>query len=177
MQSGMSHKVLQSLLMGMVVGGLIAIIFIQQQPVVIEGVVSFEVTDRSHVMGNVEYPQTPPVGGAHHPQWLACNGEVYDAPVANENAVHALEHGAVWITYREDVSKEDIESLAKKVGEYTFMSPYPAQPGPIMLSAWGLQLTVERADDTRIDTFLNTYRQGKQTPEPGATCTVLPTSL
>ena len=162
---------------GMLVGGLIALIFVQEEPALIAGVVGYEVTDRSHVEGNVEYPQTPPVGGAHNPQWLSCNGDIYNVPVTNENAVHALEHGAVWITYREDVSQEDIAVLSEKVGDYTFMSPYPNQSGRIMLSAWGLQLTVESVSDVRIDEFLSTYRQGKQTPEPGATCAVLPTSL
>lgn len=173
----MSKKVLLSLFGGMVVGGLVALMFVSKQPVAIAGVVTYSVTDRSHVEGNVEYPQTPPVGGAHHPQWLECNNAIYTTPVTNENAVHALEHGAVWITYREDVSVADRELLSQKVGDYTFMSPYPNQAGPIMLSAWGLQLTVESAQDERINQFLQQYRQGDQTPEPGATCAVLPVSL
>jgi hypothetical protein len=39
-----------------------------------------------------------------------------------------------------------------------------------MLSAWGLQLGVDDVSDERIDEFLIAYRQGPQTPEPGATC-------
>lgn len=172
-----SKKVFQSLLIGMVVGGALAFIFTSKESIEIQGVVTYEVKDRSHVAGNVEYPQTPPVGGAHNAQWLACNSAVYTTPVANENAVHSLEHGAVWITYRADVSGEDVALLEKKVSDYTFMSPYPTQPGAIMLTAWGLQLTVDSPIDSRIDDFLATYRQGKQTPEPGATCAVLPVSL
>ena len=33
----------------------------------------------------------------HDPVWLDCGA--YDAPVRDENAVHDLEHGSVWITY------------------------------------------------------------------------------
>lgn len=172
-----SKKVFQSLLIGMVVGGVFSLIFTSQESAEIPGVVTYEVKDRSHVAGNVEYPQTPPVGGAHNAQWLACNSAVYTTPVANENAVHSLEHGAVWITYRDDVATDTIALLAEKVGDYTFMSPYPTQSGAIMLTAWGLQLTVDSPDDVRIDQFLRAYRQGKQTPEPGATCAVLPVSL
>lgn len=171
------RKVFQSLLAGMVVGGGLALLITTQGPESIPGVVTYEVTDRSHVAGNVEYPQTPPVGGAHSAEWLACNSAIYSTPVVNEKAVHSLEHGAVWITYRESVSEEEVARLAEKVGDYTFMSPYPTQSGSIMLSAWGLQLTVDSPDDSRIESFLNEYRQGKQTPEPGATCAVLPVTL
>ena len=51
---------------------------------------------RNHVTGTVDYPQTPPAGGDHNEVLLNC--DVYDQPVPNENAVHDLEHGAVWIT-------------------------------------------------------------------------------
>ena len=54
------------------------------------------------------------------------------------------------------------------------MSPYPEQASPIMLSAWGVQLAVDSADDPRVDQFLAKFRQGPQTPEPGATCNAVP---
>ena len=44
-------------------------------------------------------------------------------------------------------------------------------PGKIVLSAWSNQLSVDSADDPRIKGFIKEYRQGKQTPEPGAACT------
>ena len=47
----------------------------------------------------VKYDTTPPIGGNHSPYWADCSGTVYSAAIANENAVHMLEHGAVWITY------------------------------------------------------------------------------
>ncbi|UNX53333.1 DUF3105 domain-containing protein [Georgenia sp. TF02-10] len=39
-----------------------------------------------------------------------------------------------------------------------------------MLSAWGVQLSVDDAADPRIDAFLAKHVQGEQTPEPGASC-------
>ena len=53
---------------------------------------------RNHTTKPVQYPQNPPVGGDHSAQYLTCG--VYTSPVPNENGVHDLEHGAVWITYR-----------------------------------------------------------------------------
>jgi hypothetical protein len=104
--------------------------------------------------------------------WAECDGKVYDQPIRNENAVHSLEHGAVWITYQPGLDKASIDKLEAKVkgSNYTMISPYPGQPGKIMLTAWDHQLTVDSASDSRIDQFLKKYRLGPQTQEPGASC-------
>ncbi|MEU1596024.1 DUF3105 domain-containing protein [Streptomyces sp. NPDC005708] len=128
---------------------------------------------RNHVTKAVTYPMTPPVGGDHSPVWENCNGDVYTSQIKNENAVHSLEHGAVWVTYNEQASATDIQALANKVRKtpYTLMSPFKNQPSPITLSAWGHQLNVQKDSDPRVAEFLSKYVQGKQTPEPGAACT------
>jgi hypothetical protein len=125
---------------------------------------------RDHVEGPVDYEELPPDGGPHSgtPQQCA----VYDEPIAPENAVHSLEHGAVWLTYNDEVPAEQVRALADKVDgdPYGLMSPLPEQDAPIVLSAWGRQLTVQDADDPRIDEFLEAYASGPQTPERGAAC-------
>ncbi|MFE6842386.1 DUF3105 domain-containing protein [Streptomyces sp. NPDC057686] len=128
---------------------------------------------RNHVETPVKYPMNPPVGGDHSPRWMNCNGDVYKNPVPEVNAVHSLEHGAVWVTYNEKAAKGDVDQLAGKVAKtpYTLMSPVKEQAGAIMLSAWGKQLTVDKADDPRVAQFFTKYVQGPQTPEPGAACT------
>lgn len=128
---------------------------------------------RNHVTKAVVYPMTPPVGGDHSPVWENCNGDVYTSQIKNENAVHSLEHGAVWVTYNEQASAADIQALATKVRKtpYTLMSPFKNQSSPITLSAWGHQLNVQKESDPRVAEFLGKYVQGEQTPEPGAACT------
>jgi hypothetical protein len=128
---------------------------------------------RNHVTEPVTYPMKPPVGGDHDQVWMNCDRNVYKDAIPDMNAVHSLEHGAVWVTYNDKASDADIKALSDKVGKtsYTLMSPYKDQAGTIMLSAWGKQLTVEKASDPRVDQFLTKYVQGAQTPEPGAACT------
>ncbi|MFJ3701980.1 MULTISPECIES: DUF3105 domain-containing protein [Streptomyces] len=128
---------------------------------------------RDHVTTEVTYPMEPPVGGNHNPAWLNCDGVVYEKAVPNVNAVHALEHGAVWVTHNGKASPEDVDALASRVSStpYSLMSPYEGQAGAIMLSAWGKQVTVDGADDPRVARFFAKYVQGAQTPEPGAPCT------
>ncbi|MEW2468569.1 DUF3105 domain-containing protein [Streptomyces sp. NPDC046994] len=128
---------------------------------------------RTHTGKTVSYPMEPPVGGDHNPVWQNCNGDVYSKPVNNMNAVHSLEHGAVWVTYNSKAPKADVDALAAKVGKtpYTLMSPVEDQKDPIMLSAWAHQRTVKSVSDPAVDAFLAQFVQGSQTPEPGAACT------
>ena len=78
-----------------------------------KGTAVFPETDHQHVTGTVHYNRNPPAGGPHNPVWLHCG--VYTQPVANENAVHSLEHGAVWITYRPTLSSAGINHLQQFV--------------------------------------------------------------
>ncbi|MEV5934386.1 DUF3105 domain-containing protein [Streptomyces sp. NPDC093250] len=128
---------------------------------------------RNHVTKVVDYPVTPPVGGDHNPVWMNCNGDVYTDEINDTNAVHSLEHGAVWVTYNADADKADVDALAAKVKKtpYTLMSPVDGQKDPIMLTAWGHQRAVTGADDPDVNAFLEKFVQGRQTPEPGAACT------
>ncbi|WP_299040135.1 DUF3105 domain-containing protein [uncultured Pseudokineococcus sp.] len=137
----------------------------------IDGVQTFEDLGRDHVTGAVDYAQTPPVGGDHQAVWWNCG--VYPEPVVDENAVHSMEHGAVWITHDPALPQEQVDQLvaAAESYDYTLVSPYEGMESPITLSAWGAQLAVEDASDERIAPFLAQYVQGEQTPEPGAACT------
>lgn len=136
----------------------------------VEGVQTFE-NASAHVEGAVDYAQTPPAGGEHHPAWLNCG--VYEEPVPNENAVHSLEHGAVWVTYDpEALSDEDVAALRSALpSTYVILSPFEGLPSPIVLSGWNTQLEVDEADDPRIAEFLEEYWLSDDVPEPGASCT------
>ncbi len=136
----------------------------------IDGVQLYPAEERGHTDGAVVYDVIPPVGGQHNANWLNCG--VYDQPVASENAVHSLEHGAVWITYRPDLPADQVAQLRALVRgrDYALLSPYPGLPAPVAASAWGVQLRVDSAGDARLGRFLTKYMQGPQTPEPGAVC-------
>lgn len=124
----------------------------------------------SHVDTPVTYPETPPTGGEHNPAWLNCG--VYTKPVPNENAVHSLEHGAIWVTYDPTISKAELDKLRLQLpSTYVVLSPYDGLPSPIVLSAWNAQLTLDSASDKRIPAFFEEYWQGGMAPEIGSPCT------
>jgi hypothetical protein len=140
----------------------------------IPGVIYRQEPNHNHVTGTVKYDASPPVGGNHSPYWANCTGTVYTHQIANENAVHMLEHGAVWITYNPTTAtaadikqlKTDVEGIDRMA-----LSPYAGLKTPISLQAWNYQLFVNKGTDPRIEQFIDALRYNqKTTPEPGASC-------
>jgi hypothetical protein len=122
----------------------------------------------------VAYAESPPIGGEHDAVWADCTGTVYDVDIRHENAVHSLEHGAVWITYNPDqISPKEVETLSALVdGESgRMLSPYAGLDSPISLQSWGHQLKVDSVDDPRIKQFADFLTRNPDFhPEVGASC-------
>ena len=136
----------------------------------LDAVQEFDGLSANHVTEPVEYEQSPPVGGDHHPVWLNCG--VYDVEVPANHAVHSLEHGAVWVTYDAALPQDQVDALVDSVPDtYMVVSPVEGLRAPVVASAWGVQLELDGVQDRRLEEFIRDYRQGPQTPEPGASCT------
>jgi hypothetical protein len=124
----------------------------------------------------VKYDMSPPIGGNHSPYWALCNGVTYNHQIANENAVHMLEHGTVWITYNPKTLKpSDVQYLKTNFVDGVdrmALSPYAGLKTPISLQAWNYQLFVNSAKDPRIPQFIDALKfKTSVTPEPNAGCT------
>jgi hypothetical protein len=140
----------------------------------IDTVVTYQVTERNHVDTEVNYPQTPPVGGNHAPAWQTC--AFYDKPIYKEAGTHSLEHGAVWITFKPDIPAAEIEKIRALTEQpETLASPWDEAndgtlPAPIVVSAWGAQVGVNSIDSAAVADFIDTYREAASSPEAGVPC-------
>jgi hypothetical protein len=135
------------------------------------GLARFDITgDGDHTEDFVRYPQTPPAGGPHHPRWQNCG--FYTEPVRAEHAVHSLEHGAVWITYRPGLPADQVSAIREAGRDQPFVlaSPYPGLPTDVVLSAWGYQLRLESVDPAVMDRFIQVFADSVHAPEPDASC-------
>jgi hypothetical protein len=140
----------------------------------IKGIVHKVFTSGDHKSGVISYTESPPFGGPHAPVWADCTGTVYPNQIANENAVHDLEHGAVWITYKPGLPADQLDVLTKLVAgvPYMLLTPYEGLKTNVSLQAWGYQLFVDSATDKRVKTFIKDLKLNqKNTPELGASCT------
>lgn len=141
---------------------------VRGEPADLADVAAYGDLSLDHVPGDVDYPQSPPVGGAHADAWLECG--VYDVPVRDENAVHDLEHGAVWIAHDPDLAEVDVEALAEVLPQNGIMAPYPGLDAPVVVTVWGRQLALDGVDDPRLELFLERYGNGETAPEQGVSC-------
>ncbi len=122
----------------------------------------------SHDNGDLDYPQSPPVGGAHNDVWLDCG--VYAEPVPEENVVHDLEHGTVWITYEPGLDDDEVEDLESALPQNGILSPYDDLHAPVVVTVWGRQLDLTGADDPRLELFIEEFSEGVTAPEAFASC-------
>lgn len=128
-----------------------------------------------HATGEVDYGLRPPAGGLHNPIWWNCG--FYDEPVTDENAVHSLEHGAVWISFAPALPANEVEVIHEiaRRNPKVLAAPYQGlDSGPVVATAWARQLTLESADDPRLEQFVEQYQDGDQAPEAGAACSGTP---
>ncbi len=130
--------------------------------------VIFTDLSRNHVTGAVTYPQTPPAGGDHSAEWQNCG--IYSNPVPNENAVHSLEHGAIWITYQPNLTSADVDTLKSRVRNqpYALLSPYPGLPSPIVATVWAVQQRLSSASDPALKQFIADYADASKAQSRGA---------
>ena len=136
----------------------------------LDGVEYLAVASREHIDQDLDYPTRPPAGGDHLGIWHNCG--VYTVPLLDEAAVHSLEHGAVWVTYRPDLGAEAILGLTGELvdREKLLVSPHPDQIPPVVATAWARRLVLDGPDDPRLGVFIGRFTDGDAAPEAGVTC-------
>ncbi len=128
---------------------------------------------RGHVPDGtqVQYNSNPPTSGQHYIKWITRG--IYDKPQVDGNLVHSLEHGAVIVSYKSDLSKEDVEKIKSVFGSTSvskkIMVPRDNLDVPIALTSWGRLLKLQIIDATseaKIKEFMETNKD--RGPEKGA---------
>lgn len=159
-----------ALVLGLAVAapGIAELTGVEEEPPDLSEVRVHEIEDTGHSTEDLDYPQAPPVGGPHHPVWLDCGH--YEEPVREENAVHDLEHGTVWITYDPDLSSAGVDQLLEQLPDNGILSPRDDLPSLVVVTVWGTQLALDGPDDERLSLFLAEYGDGHTAPERGMTC-------
>jgi hypothetical protein len=155
-----------------VVVGLVAVVLFTKPELrgVPDGTETQAVGDPAHVDGQLHEDGEVPAGGAHNEVWQNCG--FYGEEVNSENAVHSLEHGAVWIAYDPSLSSADINVLRgfASPNEKVLISPVPGQDSLVIVTAWGQQLDLDSVADERLDQFVNEFTGASSAPEPGGRC-------
>lgn len=125
---------------------------IQEEPIPIIG--------RGHVPEGTKvtnYNSNPPTSGDHWPVPLSWG--FYDAVVADEQAVHNLEHGGIWISYKDidDQTKKELKALAEQYNQAVIVTSRPKNDSRIAVASWGRLMKLDEFNRAKIENFIKTH--------------------
>lgn len=154
------------------VGGLLAgvvTLFLRfsagQPPSGIDHSVSYPIQGRDHIAPGAprpDYNSDPPTSGAHYPQ-PASRG-VHNEELSDEQLLHNLEHGEVWIAYRPNLPDEVVDELKRvtRRNAKVVLTPRARNSTDITLAAWGrldiFNVGQGALDIRRTEDFIARYR-------------------
>lgn len=110
------------------------------------------------------YNSNPPTSGDHWPQ--PAEWGIYLSPLPDEQLVHNLEHGGIWVSYK-DLDNDAITklgALAKKYPQAVIITPRAQNESKIALASWGKLDTFDILDIERMEKFIQSNIN--KSPEP-----------
>ena len=106
----------------------------------------------------VDYNSNPPTSGPHYADSQPAG--IYDKEVPDGNLIHSMEHGAVILWFKSDISASDSAKLKSIFNESSvskkIMVPRNSLDVPIALTSWGRLLKLQIIDKDQIKTFMET---------------------
>ena len=127
----------------------------------------------NHVRQKTYNGTEPPTSGDHAEpiKW-----GIYETPQADVNTLHNLEHGGIYITYTDQLPKNDLEQLKNLVAQpfsqknftpaKVIVAPRPNNDSVLILSSWNRSLKLDKYDKQVIIDYYNT--NVNKSPEPQA---------
>jgi hypothetical protein len=125
--------------------------------------VSYPNLGQTHITPGDSHPpynSNPPTSGWHWPEPAAWG--VYPNQLPDEQLVHNLEHGGIWLSYRDPTNQDIINQLldiASKYPSHIIVEPRPQDDSPIAVAAWGHLLKMDTVNYDVIYAFIRRYRK------------------
>lgn len=110
------------------------------------------------------YNSNPPTSGWHYAD--PADVGVYPTALQDEQLVHNLEHGHVWLSYRDADDQAAIDLLSQIQRAYprhVIVTYRPQNDTRVAAAAWGRLLTLDELDADQLYAFVQRYRA--QAPE------------
>lgn len=110
------------------------------------------------------YNSNPPTSGWHYAQ--SADWGVYQKDLTDELVIHNLEHGGIWISYKDvdQKTKSDLEAIGNEYPESIVVSPRSKNDSKIALASWGRLEKLESFDKEKIINFIEANTN--KSPEP-----------
>jgi len=113
------------------------------------------------------YNSNPPTSG-QHTAFTAPWG-FHTEVIEDEVIVHNLEHGGIWISYRDPkdtATIDQLRALLPQLPRKTIVTLRPKNDSPIAVVSWGRLMKLDRVDAAKIIQFADAHKN--KAPEPFA---------
>lgn len=120
----------------------------------------FPIVGKAHVPEGTRvtnYNSNPPTSGNHWPS--SANWGFYTKPLPDEQLVHNLEHGGIWISYKdvnnidEETSKK-LEAIANKYPQAVIITERPENETQFAIASWGRLYVSDSFDQEFAEKFI-----------------------
>lgn len=151
-----------------VIGGLgYGLIYVGSRPEKSRSGEVFPSLGAQHIPNGAERPaynSNPPTSGGHYGQPAAWG--VYYQELPDEQIVHNLEHGGIWISYKDidEEIKKKLEIIGKNNPGSVVVSPRSANDAKIAIAAWTRLEKMDVYDEEKIINFIKANKN--KSPEP-----------
>jgi hypothetical protein len=137
------------------------------EAVSLEGrVEEFTIEGTAHIAPGqtTNYNTNPPTSGSHYAQ--PANWAFYDRELKDEQLVHNLEHGGIWISYKDldEQGLERLKTIAKNNPDSVIVTERQKNDNPIVVASWGKMMRLIEVDEAVTQKSLDRYIN--QSPEP-----------
>lgn len=124
------------------------------------------ILDQKHIAVGEDHPaynSNPPTSGYHYA--MPAPWGVKETELPDEQIVHNLEHGGIWISYKniDDKTKISLEKLTRSQTKM-IMTPRTKGDAPIVVTSWGRVQKFQSYDEKALLAFIEANRN--KSPEP-----------
>ncbi len=136
---------------------------------------TYPIVGRDHIPENVippasTYNSNPPTSGPHFDRPLRAG--IYTESFPDQRVIHNMEHGHVWLSYRDANDSEAINFLSeiqRSVPQWVIVTYRPANPSRIAVASWGrlLPITSDELNTDEIYAYIQRYRNRAPESIPG----------
>ena len=111
-----------------------------------------------------EYNSNPPTSGSHYAK--EADWGIYESELPDEQAIHNLEHGGIWLSYKNlnSVELNQLKQFAKEHPQSIILSPREKNDSKVAVASWTRLMKLDEVNVEKIELF---YKGNKnKSPEP-----------
>lgn len=115
---------------------------------------------RAHIAADAQhaiYNSNPPTSGPHAD---SIGWGIYDTEQLDTRLIHNIEHGGIWISYKDITAAElaELQNIARRHPGSVVLTPRSQNDDRIAVASWRRLMRLEVVDVDKIETYIRKYK-------------------